>query len=464
MPVEVIMPKVDMDMTTGRIAAWHVDEGASVAKGDALFDIETDKAAMEVESPASGILRHVRAGVGEEVPIGRPVAWIYAEDEPAGDAPEPAAAVADGTAVPATPNDAGSATSGGVSRDAAGGGTIVCSGEPSSFRRATPAARRAARRHGLPLADIPGSGPRGRVQRADVQAVVEARAAAARSAGNPVEQGGLHIARQGAGTGVPILFLHGFAGDAGSWAALDPLLPPDRPRLLLDLPGHGRSPRRAARDFPELVEEVGTAFDALPAERLHLVGHSLGGAVAMALADSRPGRVASLTLLAPAGLGPAIAADILHGVVVASRPESLAPWLRQLVADESLITENYVHAAWSGRRDAALRAAQRALLAALFTDGTQCFDLRPSLARIRPPLRLIWGRDDRVIPWRHALAAPGHAALHLLPETGHLPQLERPDTVAMLIAASMVLAEAREVADRRPLPTESTSDPERGQA
>ncbi|MBN9249680.1 MAG: biotin/lipoyl-binding protein, partial [Mesorhizobium sp.] len=55
MPVEVILPKVDMDMATGQISRWFVAEGASVKQGDVLFEIETDKAAMEIDAPASGI-------------------------------------------------------------------------------------------------------------------------------------------------------------------------------------------------------------------------------------------------------------------------------------------------------------------------------------------------------------------------------------------------------------------------
>ena len=90
MPVEVIMPKVDMDMTSGRIAAWHAAPGDKVEKGAPLFDIETDKAAMEVEAPASGILRHP-VDAGADVAIGRPIAWLYQENEDdratVGDAP-----------------------------------------------------------------------------------------------------------------------------------------------------------------------------------------------------------------------------------------------------------------------------------------------------------------------------------------------------------------------------------------
>ena len=80
MATEVILPKVDMDMTTGRISRWLVAEGAAVKQGDPLFEIETDKAAMEIEAPASGVLRNA-AAQGSDIPVGSAVAWIVAEGE-----------------------------------------------------------------------------------------------------------------------------------------------------------------------------------------------------------------------------------------------------------------------------------------------------------------------------------------------------------------------------------------------
>ena len=81
MPTEVILPKVDMDMATGRISKWLVAEGTVVKQGDPIFEIETDKAAMEVEAPASGTLGNILAQEGADVPVGNPVAWIYAAGE-----------------------------------------------------------------------------------------------------------------------------------------------------------------------------------------------------------------------------------------------------------------------------------------------------------------------------------------------------------------------------------------------
>ena len=76
MATEVILPKVDMDMATGRISRWYVREGERVEKGAPLFEIETDKAAMEVEAPASGILADVTGVEDTDIPVGAAVAWI----------------------------------------------------------------------------------------------------------------------------------------------------------------------------------------------------------------------------------------------------------------------------------------------------------------------------------------------------------------------------------------------------
>ena len=79
-PVEVILPKVDMDMESGVIAKWHVAAGDRVEQGDILFDMETGKAMMEVEAPASGVIRELAAVDGAELPVGTCVAWIDSDN------------------------------------------------------------------------------------------------------------------------------------------------------------------------------------------------------------------------------------------------------------------------------------------------------------------------------------------------------------------------------------------------
>jgi pyruvate dehydrogenase E2 component (dihydrolipoamide acetyltransferase) len=154
MPVEVILPRVDMDMATGKISKWYVKEGEKVAKGAPIFEIETDKAAMEVEAPGDGVIRNISAGEGIDIPVGTAVAFIYGEGETV-TAPTAPAIVKPAAAAPARQVEP-------VPQPAA---TIDRTGLP----RATPLARRLARERGIELPAIPGTGPGGRIQAEDVK-------------------------------------------------------------------------------------------------------------------------------------------------------------------------------------------------------------------------------------------------------------------------------------------------------
>ena len=81
MAVEVILPKVDMDMTTGVISKWHVKNGDTVKKGQVLFEMETDKSAIEIDAPADGAINNIEAETGKPTNIGAIVAMIYAVGE-----------------------------------------------------------------------------------------------------------------------------------------------------------------------------------------------------------------------------------------------------------------------------------------------------------------------------------------------------------------------------------------------
>lgn len=238
------------------------------------------------------------------------------------------------------------------------------------------------------------------------------------------------------GTGTPLVMLHGFTADSQSWAPLEKALGGDRPLVRIDLPGHGRSPRRRIGSFAELSRMVVDAFDEATRahERCHLIGHSLGGALAIALADIRGRRVASLSLVAPAGLGPEIDAATLTGITRATRAESLGPWLRRLTAQPESIGDDYVKAAMRLRADPSLRACQADLAEVLFPDGVQPFDLRPAMGRLACPTVVIWGRQDHILPYRQALSLSGDFALHLLSDAGHVPQIECPERVARILS------------------------------
>ncbi|MFP5476268.1 MAG: biotin/lipoyl-containing protein, partial [Gammaproteobacteria bacterium] len=81
MATEVILPRVDMDMAEGKIAHWYVKDGDAVRKGQVLFEIETDKATMEVDAPADGTMHGIRGEIGVSMPVGEIVGWILAAGE-----------------------------------------------------------------------------------------------------------------------------------------------------------------------------------------------------------------------------------------------------------------------------------------------------------------------------------------------------------------------------------------------
>ena len=82
MPTAVIMPKFEMAQETGTVGRWLVEEGATVAKGDVILEVETDKVTMDVEAPAGGILRGITAAPGQVIPIGQTIAYILQPGEP----------------------------------------------------------------------------------------------------------------------------------------------------------------------------------------------------------------------------------------------------------------------------------------------------------------------------------------------------------------------------------------------
>lgn len=441
MPTEVILPKVDMDMDAGLLAQWHVSAGDSVEKGAALFDIETDKAAMEVEAPASGIVGHIVAEAGNRIPVGQVVAWIYAENEEIPDTP-PAGAASETTDV-VEANDAEPAET--ENTQPVANVDVSTQKEVSKTQRprATPAARAIARNKGIELGSVTGTGLNGRIQADDVRVYQEPTKPAAEPASSatrpssdlPTDWAEDHrplslTRRKGKGAGLSVVLIHGFAADAAGWAPLEKALGGEREIIRIELPCHGRSPLVRVGSFREFTRMVVRAFDDLDADAVHLVGHSLGGAVAAAVADIRPRKVASLSLISSAGLGPEIDGATLNGIARAAKTDSLAPWLKRLGARPDAISYDFAKAAMMTRMEPELRAAQLELAEILFPDGTQSFDLSAAMERVEAPFKIIWGKQDRIFPWQHALRVSDAAGLHLLDNAGHIPHIERPEAVA----------------------------------
>lgn len=401
------------------VVAWHKQPGDPVKTGELVVTVETAKAATDIEAPATGVLEDIRARIGEEVAVGSVLGII--RDDATAEAPVPAPKIETVQAVaPVLP------TAAPVAKPTA----------PTSDGRikASPLARRIAATRGIDLSTLLASSPSGRIKLRDIEAFEKTRSAAITStASTGATAGRLHLTRRGSIGGAPFVFLHGFGADGFSWQPLLATLGTDIPVVLVDLPGHGRSPAASAAITVEnLALAVAQALEDAGIEECHLVGHSLGGAVAIALAET--GRVAprSLTLLAPAGLGPEIDGDFLKGYGRATRADSLKPWLLRLFADPSIVTAGYVQATLKARTEA-LRQAQIDLADRVFPDGTQAAEMRSALRRLAVPQKIIWGECDRIIPMRHAFGAGAEVAIHFLPDVGHMPHVEATATVARLI-------------------------------
>lgn len=363
----ITMPKFGLAMTEGKVASWAVAEGARVAQGDELADIETTKITNAYESPVSGVLRRHVAAEQVDLPVGALIAVIADE--------------------------------------------------------------------AVPDAEIDAF-----VARFQAEFAERAAAATEESAPEPekVEAGGRSIRYLAAGTaeGRPIVLIHGFGGDLNNWLFTQPALAEAHRTVALDLPGHGGSSKDVASgDVASLSQALVDFLTALDVPKAHLVGHSLGGAVALYTALHHPARVASLTLIAPAGLGQHIDQAFIDGFIGANRRKPLQEVLEKLVADPSLISRDMADDVLKFKRLDGAAAALRAIADANFRGGRQITLLRDRLAEVSVPVQVIWGAEDRILPAVHAEGLSPNVAVHVLPGAGHMPHMEKAAEVNRLIAA-----------------------------
>ena len=210
MATRVIMPKLSDTMTEGVVIAWHKREGDHIESGDALAEIETDKAVMDLEAFGSGTLRKILVPEQSTVPAGRLIAIIAAPDEDIAPLLKEAGTPAQPQAQPAAPGsarpDSGSLKSGGAAPlPPTPPGTKPSAGEI----KASPLARRMAEEAGLELGSITPTGPGGRIVKDDVEAALAATKAAPSAAApdyevRPMSQIRKTIARKMAQSKAPV--------------------------------------------------------------------------------------------------------------------------------------------------------------------------------------------------------------------------------------------------------------------
>jgi pyruvate dehydrogenase E2 component (dihydrolipoamide acetyltransferase) len=162
MAISVVMPALEMAQETGKLLSWRKKEGESVKKGEPLLEIETDKAVVEIEAAADGVLAGVKAHEGAVVPVGQTIAWLVQPGE-------------------TPPADTGPAQTGRRTDSAPAAQAVVAPAAASSggSARISPKARRLAKEHGVDIGTVSGTGPGGEILASDIMARAQSGGAAA---------------------------------------------------------------------------------------------------------------------------------------------------------------------------------------------------------------------------------------------------------------------------------------------
>lgn len=183
----------------------------------------------------------------------------------------------------------------------------------------------------------------------------------------------------------------------------------------------------ASRVALQRAEVVAGFLGFIQADTAHLVGHSLGAAVACELASSNPGMVSSLILLAPAGLSATINSEFLSVLAAANSRHDLQPAMEALFADKSLVTRNFLNDALKSLRIDGVREALQLIEKNCFADGRQNNRYDPFLNGTDIHVLTIVGGKDEVVP------APETSVSFVLQGSGHMLHLEATAEVNRLI-------------------------------
>ena len=261
---------------------------------------------------------------------------------------------------------------------------------------------------------------------------------------------GERVAYLDEGAGEVVVLLHGIAGSSQTWNALTRLLSGRYRVIAPDLLGHGNSTKpRSDYSLGALSALVRDILDELGIARATVVGHSLGGGIAMQFVYQHPGYVERLVLIGSGGLGPDVGltlrlaslpgAELVLPVIAARR--LLAPgdrvwsWLRKMGVESPRGEQLWSH--YSSLSDGPTRRAfLRTLRSVVDHRGQAVSALSKLNSRTEFPVMAIWGERDTMIPVKHAYAAQQvrpDVRLEVLADVGHFPHAERPAEVAALI-------------------------------
>lgn len=224
----------------------------------------------------------------------------------------------------------------------------------------------------------------------------------------------------------------GYAADHTGWLMTQPALAARGRVFAPDLPGGLLSSLDVGPgDIAFFAGIVRALLDNAGLARAHLVGHSMGAAIAVAVATAAPERVSRLTLIAPAGIDRWINMAFISGFPLITSEAEARPLMEMLVASPRLISPEMLRLVAAYTTTPGVRKALETIAAATFP-GEQTYLYKDRLAALGMPVRVIWGADDRIV---HPIADgfPDAVPVTVIPKAGHLVHIEQAAAVNRLI-------------------------------
>ena len=206
--------------------------------------------------------------------------------------------------------------------------------------------------------------------------------------------------------------------------------------IAIELPGHGGS-----RDWQKtggvqaLAEHLEQVIIELELGEVDLVGHSLGGAIAVYLASQQTNMVRRLTLLAPVGFGTEINLSAVEPFTEELAESEIKLSLSRLFYDLKWVSQDLIDATKKNFGNSTRRVQARDLLKSIFPSGSQEWDGQSLLCKLNQPVRILWGEEDMILPIRHLKGLPGWVAQHRLSKVGHVPQIEAAPLLLRILQA-----------------------------
>lgn len=411
-----------MTMEEGTVIQWPLATGGKVEKGEIVLIIESEKSEVEIEAPASGFFRHAYVEEGETVPCGELLGVMTETSDEAFDsdgfrAEQQSPPDAAGGALEVKPRESSPARA-----EAPG----------SSRKPVVPAARAAAKALGIDPQRVEGTGPRGRVTKEDVEAYAAARESL-------VDVGeGVRLEVRVAGQGEPVVLLPGLGVDVSAFSQQSARFVDEYCIHAVNPRGVGLSdaPEAEGYELAQAARDVAASY----AGAGHVVGASLGAAVALELAIAHPERVKTLTLITPFVEATARLLAVGEGwqrLAAETTSETLAsallPWFFSdgFLADPAARGRTLRGLAQSVARVPAT-TIERSLAGLMRWSGSR----KGELAGVSVPTLVIAAGEDLLTPSAGAIAeAIAGARLLTVPGAGHAVALEASEAVNAALAS-----------------------------